>query len=268
MLDSPEITLSRPTQHPALVKEQIKEIKKLSNEITDKIAEPMARNNTAQILWKQHETKRAKKYEVLAVIDPLTGLYNRRFLGYDAKNPTGVGELQREFDEAFRNGSDLSVSMIDIDNFKQYNDTYGHIKGDQALQEVAKVIKRIVRDTDIPVRYGGEEFLILSPETSVDQAKNLSRRLNEEIEKITGLERKITISIGTASYHNSVDYREKIFNTNINTPEDLVIKSDEALYFSKHHGKNRFTVANELSQEQYNEMEELRKNESKKINIP
>ena len=227
-----------------------------------------------QILFKsrhdplyKNEHKRVLEEQAKSLIDPLTGLYNRLHLGYLVKNPTGTGELERKFIEASRSEHDLSALMIDIDNFKLYNDRHGHNEGDIVLQEVAKLIKKVIRTTDIPFRYGGEEFFILSPDTDIDGAKQLSKRLNEGIANMLGLKEKITVSIGFASFHNSNNekkYREKIFPTQIKSEEDLVVKSDEALYFSKIKGKNMNTCGNEMSEDQSDEVKESRRKQKEK----
>lgn len=211
-------------------------------------------NNKKEQQRVEADNKR-KEAEKNSIIDPLTGLYNRRHLGFEEENPTGIGELQRRFDGAFRSSHDLSGFMIDIDEFKAYNDTYGHPEGDKALKAVANKIKEIIRDTDIPFRYGGEEFFIMSPETDIDGAKELAKRLNEEIALITGLKRKITVSIGVASYHNSEKIMDKVFSQTVNKKEDLVILADKALYYSKLTGKNKATIGNELTSDQYTQME-------------
>lgn len=222
----------------------------------DAVAKDLFRTRHDPIIMDLREKIKEEKEKSLT--DGLTGLYNRKHLGFGVENPTGIGELQREFDEAFRSGHDLSALMIDIDDFKQYNDTYSHSEGDQALKAVANIIKKVIRDTDIPFRYGGEEFLILSPETNIDGAKDLAKRLSEEIAAIPnsklGLQKRITISIGIASYHNSADYKDKIFSTAIESKEDLIKRSDDALYYSKFKGKDRATSANELTKEQYEEI--------------
>lgn len=210
----------------------------------------------------QQEEKRLKEEsEKNSMIDPLTGLYNRRHFGFGEENLTGIGELQREFDEAFRSGHDLSGLMIDIDDFKKYNDAYGHAEGDKVIIAVADIIRKNIRDTDIPFRYGGEEFFILSPENDIDGAKELAKRLNEEIEgiaSIIGLKRTITVSIGTASYHNSPKMKDKVFSQPVNKKEDLVTLADQALYYSKYTGKNRATAGNEMTAEQYQQMKKLK----------
>jgi len=209
-------------------------------------------------MWKKkaiHFTE-MKKLSSMALIDPLTGLFNRRYLGYLKDNPSGVGQLQREFDEAVRGKQDLSSLMIDIDDFKEYNDTYGHPEGDLALKAVADTIKKTIRDIDIPFRYGGEEIFILLPQTAVDGAKILAERLRENI--ATSLERPITVSIGAASYHNSKENRDRAFETKVEKKDDLVEKADIAMYFSKQTGKNRVTIANDMTQIDVLKMKEHR----------
>jgi len=267
MLDSPDIKLVNPRTHghESMIKDLIIQ-GNTEPAARDKIAEGFRTMRSTPMSNKLFIEKRKmlKEAQEQSLIDPLTGLFNRRYLGYEVENPTGIGELQREFDEAFRSNHDLSSFMIDIDDFKQYNDTYGHPEGDRVLRVVANTIKKIIRDTDIPFRYGGEEFFILSPETNIDGAKELANRLNEAIANIPGLKRGITVSIGIASFHNSDAYRNKELNTKVTIKEDLIIKSDDALYYSKFNGKNRATSANDLTEEQYEEIERLREEEIKK----
>lgn len=228
-------------------------------EARDTVARDLLKSRHDPIVKDLREKIRLEKEKSLT--DGLTGLYNRKHLGFEAENPTGIGELQREFDEALRNKHDLSCLMIDIDYFKLYNDTFGHADGDSVLKSVANVVKKITRKTDIPFRYGGEEFLILCPETNIDGANDLAIRIKDEIAKMLGPKRQITVSIGTAANHNSAEYRGRKDSTKIANKEDLVRKADDALYYSKYKGRNRITTANDLTPEQYQEMEEFRQAE-------
>jgi diguanylate cyclase (GGDEF)-like protein len=116
---------------------------------------------------------------------------------------------------------------VDIDNFKKYNDTLGHLEGDKILKQVAKILTTQVRKIDSVGRYGGEEFLIILPETNIQDAKEISERLKNSIQKET----VVTISIGLVS------------NTAVgSTVEDLLSQADKALYLAKKNGRNRIEV--------------------------
>ncbi|HDZ84312.1 MAG TPA: GGDEF domain-containing protein, partial [Nitrospirae bacterium] len=121
----------------------------------------------------------------------------------------------------------LSVIMLDIDHFKAYNDTHGHNKGDNALVDVAKVLLKESREIDLAVRYGGEEFLVLLPETDLEGARDVAERIRQTIEATTN----VTVSLGVTSYH------EKMHQ------EEIVIKADKALYMAKNNGRNRVEVS-------------------------
>jgi diguanylate cyclase (GGDEF)-like protein len=163
----------------------------------------------------------------LANTDSLTGLYNRRSF---------QERLEQEVDRAMRYHRPLSLIMIDVDHFKQYNDTYGHLQGDNILVEVAHTLKTLSRTSDIVARYGGEEFALILPETDKANAEILGRRLREYVEQhpFPGTEhlptKALTISVGIASY------------TPPDTKEALIEAADVALYHAKREGRNRVVV--------------------------
>ena len=164
----------------------------------------------------------------LADTDGLTGLFNRRYLDK---------VLKIECQRAIRYGHPLSALLMDIDDFKNYNDTYGHLEGDDILRELAELIRRGVRATDIPGRYGGEEFLVLLTHTDFEGAKIAAERLRKQIENHTfRVEsqdgKKLTISGGVAT-----GYRTYL------TPEALIALADAALLRAKSTGKNRIYAA-------------------------
>ena len=179
---------------------------------------------------------RANSYsEVLqyATLDALTNLNNRRQL---------ETRLKQETSHAERQGNPLSVLMLDIDYFKNFNDTYGHAVGDLVLKEVANTVKENLRDSDIPARYGGEEICVLLPFTDLVAARQVAERVRQGIENhivpvnINGKDEdlKITVSIGVAQY------------TKGSMPEDLYIKADEALYIAKKNGRNRVEINDKI----------------------
>ena len=159
----------------------------------------------------------------LSTTDGLTGLFNRRAL-------TDI--LQHEIERAERYVSDLSLLLCDIDKFKSVNDTYGHAAGDKALQAVAESLKIALRKSDILGRYGGDEFMIILPETSLDGAKKLAEKIRGAVNEISlelPMHQRISlsVSVGVASCCAPME--------NIDT---LVKLADTALYTSKHEGRN------------------------------
>jgi two-component system cell cycle response regulator len=165
----------------------------------------------------------------LAVTDALTGLNNRRYLD---------NHLNVLFNRSMARGKPLSVLITDIDRFKQVNDTYGHDAGDEVLKEFANRIRSTVRGADLACRYGGEEFVVVMPDTSPEVAAAVAERLRASIEdngftlKSAGEELKVTASFGIASRQSSVL-----------TPDQLMKQADLALYEAKNTGRNRVVAA-------------------------
>jgi diguanylate cyclase (GGDEF)-like protein len=162
---------------------------------------------------------RAEKF---ALTDPLTRLFNRRM---------GITSLDQEVARAHRNGTALTLLMIDLDEFKKLNDTYGHVKGDAALRATAEVLRRTMRKGDTVCRYGGEEFLVVLPGTKAEDAAILAARLFTAVAAHGDtLDLPLTVSIGQSSIRPG------------DTPEALLHRADHALYASKSLGRNRFSV--------------------------
>ncbi len=162
-------------------------------------------------------------YEItanLALIDELTWLYNRRFFN---------NAIEQEFNRSIRHGYELSLFFFDLDDFKQINDTYGHQVGDDVLKTLSRSIMRNSRSEDLACRYGGEEFVIILPETTKDGAFIHAQRIRKDIEKIKfdGVERNVTISGGIANYPEDANNIKK-----------LIKLSDSAMYKAKAKGKN------------------------------
>jgi diguanylate cyclase (GGDEF)-like protein len=153
------------------------------------------------------------------VKDELTGLFLRDV--FDVV-------IRKEIDRAKRNNTPLCLLMIDIDDFKQINDTHGHLKGDDVLRETGAVIDKSVRKMDVAARYGGEELAVIMPDTRIDYACNAGERLRQSIEQHRFDEITVTISIGIAEIDTSIDSAEK-----------LIKIADRALYRAKKEGKNR-----------------------------
>jgi len=165
----------------------------------------------------------------LAVTDPLTGLSNRRYLD---------NHLSTLFNRSMARGRPLSVLITDIDRFKQVNDTYGHDAGDDVLREFARRIRSTVRGADLACRYGGEEFVVVMPDTSPEVAAAVAERLRSVVEtvpfllKSTGQELDVTASFGISSRISS-----------ILNPGQLMKQADLALYEAKTGGRNRVVAA-------------------------
>ncbi len=153
----------------------------------------------------------------LALTDQLTGVSNRRKL-YMA--------LQREAENVLRHDHPLSMILFDLDHFKLINDSHGHDRGDDILREVASTASPLLRKTDHFGRWGGEEFILLAPETTLEQASNLAERLRRAVADISH-ENEVTASFGIAEYGSS------------DTPESFIKRADEALYNAKAAGRNR-----------------------------
>lgn len=155
-----------------------------------------------------------------AVIDPLTNLYNRSFFNKC---------LKREVDRIQRYQRQLSLIVGDIDHFKQVNDTYGHLVGDMVLIEVSNIIKQHCRQSDLPVRWGGEEFAILLPETELTGSVIVAERIRTAIEQhLFETVKHVTISFGVSTF--------------LSSEQDLLQRADLALYEAKGKGRNQVGV--------------------------
>ncbi len=161
--------------------------------------------------------------EFMSVLDGLTGLYNRRQFE--------IG-LEQEFNRSKRHPSDFSLAILDIDFFKKVNDTYGHQYGDYVLKTVANLMKSSFRKTDMLYRYGGEELVMIMPETNIEGAIIPVQRLRKSIEgydfDYNGVKAKVTVSIGL-----TMNYQD------FNNHADMLKSADEALYNAKESGRNR-----------------------------
>lgn len=168
--------------------------------------------------------KHVARVEVQAITDGLTGLYNYRYF---------LALLDREFKRAARYGRPLSLILLDIDHFKRYNDTNGHSLGNEVLRQVAEVMRQVSRDVDFTVRYGGEEFIILLPETSLDEACGVAERLRAAIAEYPFASRAcqpggvLTISAGVAG-----------FPFDAHSDVELLEHADAALYLAKRTTRN------------------------------
>jgi diguanylate cyclase (GGDEF)-like protein len=165
---------------------------------------------------------KAGEFEQLSVTDPLTGLLNRRYI---------EARLAEEIKRSNRHGFPMSLMLLDVDHFKSYNDQYGHPAGDEALKLVGNVIRETLRGADVAARFGGEEFSILLPQTTAEEALVIAERLRHNIEHTRFPHRAVTSSIGVASC-----------SAELCASADLVSAADQALYEAKSQGRNRVRV--------------------------
>lgn len=169
--------------------------------------------------------ERATQFELMSITDPLTGLLNRRYL---------EERLTEELNRSTRYNYSMSCLMIDIDDFKTYNDLNGHQAGDVALKITAHCLKVALRSADVACRYGGEEFCILLPQTTASEAGVIAERMRQRVAETHYQHGKsqplgaVSISIGIST-----------FGKYINTAEKVIAAADRALYHAKHQGKNR-----------------------------
>jgi two-component system cell cycle response regulator len=161
-----------------------------------------------------------KLLAIKATTDELTGLFNRRFFWE---------MLKKEDSRSKRQKSCYSILMADIDNFKNINDTYGHLHGDTVLQKIAEIFKKELRQSDTIARFGGEEFIILLPDTNAKQAAFVANKIRILISKTNfdNIINNVTMSIGIADSSETDSF------------ESIILLSDERLYKAKNSGKNR-----------------------------
>lgn len=165
--------------------------------------------------------KKNAELEELSITDKLTGLYNRMKLDIT---------LQSEINRSERYCSALSIIIMDIDHFKSINDQQGHQEGDNVLRQVASILTENTREVDIVGRWGGEEFLVLCPETTLDEAYTLAEKLRNGLEQSDKNKNLITASFGTATFHQGMKESELINN------------ADQALYKAKENGRDRVEI--------------------------
>jgi len=159
------------------------------------------------------------RLEMLAMSDSLTGLKNHRAL---------QERLTAEFKRSKRYGEPVSILLVDVDRFKKYNDSYGHLAGDGVLQRVAEILKKSMRDTDFVARYGGEEFVVILSHTDYLGALEAAERVRTAVEQAPWDLIRVTVSIGVSTVKSSMKHYS-----------DLVTSADIALYHCKQHGRNQ-----------------------------
>ncbi len=213
--------------------ERAKAVKALEIGVNDILARPIDPGELAARVRTQIRRKRYTDYLrsnldhslELAVTDQLTGLHNRRYMS---------GQLEALMRRASVGGDSVSLLMIDIDHFKKINDSFGHDVGDEVLREFAVRLASNVRAIDLPVRHGGEEFVVVMPDTELEDARRIAERIRLHVAgspfRVMGGEEllSVTISIGVAS---SIDDGD--------TPSALIKRADEAVYEAKSRGRNR-----------------------------
>jgi two-component system, cell cycle response regulator len=188
---------------------------RVKNVLRIKKAEKALKKAMSQLTEKNQILKK------LSTTDELTRLSNRRQL---------IKQLKEKIYDASRYSTPLSVILFDIDHFKKINDTYGHLSGDEVLKKVAEVFLNSLRSSDIAGRYGGEEFLLILPNTALEKGINVANTFNEKIKELTFESipnAKVTISGGICEYSNEIKY------------EHLLSRVDDLLYIAKDNGRDR-----------------------------
>ena len=204
--------------------------------VNDYILRPLDPNEllaraTTQIKRKRYNDRLRRSVREtieLAVTDGLTGLYNRRYLD---------NHMRQLIDRAVARGRPLSICVTDIDRFKSVNDTYGHDAGDEVLRELSRRIRQTVRGADLACRLGGEEFVVVMPETDAAMAEMVAERLRAGIETtpFTVAERALTLSITASLGLATLRSGE--------TPDTFLKRADEALYLAKRTGRNKVVAS-------------------------
>ncbi|MGO8673480.1 MAG: diguanylate cyclase [Capsulimonadaceae bacterium] len=164
------------------------------------------------------------RLEALATIDGLTGIQNHRAF---------QEQLEHDWHAAVREGRPLSLILIDVDHFKQFNDAYGHPEGDTVLKRVAMILDEQAREGDCIARYGGEEFVVILPETRLNEAAEIAERIRVAVEHYGWMDRRITASLGVA-----VSYPPEL------SPQELIESADRAMYQAKAAGRNCVCTGN------------------------
>jgi len=193
------------------------------------------------------ELKQDSRFQDPAYFDALTGIYNRYFL-YQA-----IPEIIHKIEASHSN---LGILMLDLDNFKNINDSHGHLAGDKALKEVSKILENCVRGDDLVIRYAGDEFIVLlrgrggayvSPDTFEAAGRRIIEEISKAVIKIDDAQVLVTFSAGLAVYP---EHGKEL--------EELIDSADKALYLAKEKGKNRLSLSQEVTQETSSKKEALR----------
>jgi len=210
---------------------RLKHVHDQLGQVQQELAKTLARENT--LLAQLREDNQNLK--VRSITDGLTALYNYRYL---------MEWLKTEFKIGRRYGHDLSMIIVDLDHFKHINDEYGHPFGDYALKEVAVVLKRCARESDLVARYAGDEFALVCPRTGHKEIEALAKRILAACRKHDFVYKDkrvpVTLSLGTATYPEDAE---------VVSPEMLVFLADQALYHSKRQGRNCATSWHKIDPE-------------------
>ncbi|MCA8968897.1 MAG: GGDEF domain-containing protein [Planctomycetes bacterium] len=175
-----------------------------------------------QTMTALHLKRLGRRSALEARIDALTGLLNRR---------AALDQLEREIHRQRRKEQPMALMMLDLDHFKSTNDRYGHLTGDRVLASVGRVLKDTLRNSDVAGRYGGEEFLVVQFDTTIEEATVVAARIYKSVEEVGDeIGVPITISIGLTDLRSD------------DSVESLLRRADQALYASKHRGRNRFSI--------------------------
>ena len=199
-----------------------------SNLVNNNVVEAMVvnyRDITERRKVEEALKKSEQRYLELSIIDDLTQLYNSRHF---------YAQLEREMERSNRYGHPLALLMLDLDKFKDFNDTYGHVEGDQVLLRLGQVVKRCLRETDSAYRYGGEEFMIMLPMTTSEEGIITAKRIQTELRKeafspMLGQEVYVTVSIGLAQYKPKEEMKA------------FVNRVDQLMYHAKKNGRDRIS---------------------------
>jgi len=185
----------------------------------------------AEVRVKNEQLEEAvAKLEAMAATDPLTGLANRRSLGMS---------LDRRFADTRRRDEDLAVVMIDLDGFKQLNDSLGHQHGDRILKLAAEILQTTCRKSDVAGRFGGDEFVLVLPEADLEHARQVSQRVAEDFQRVASAYLAKHDFSGIVTMSQGVATRQL---SGGRTPEQLIAHADHALYRAKAAGKHRMVV--------------------------
>ena len=200
------------------------ELEAKNQQVLDRAAQLEQRNDEleavkAELIRNNRQLVESKTlWEQLAITDMMTEIANHRAF---------QERLREEIARAQRYNYPFILLMLDVDHFKQYNDTHGHPSGDRVLRRIASVMRETVREGDLVARYGGEEFAALLPQTDAGQGRIVAERIREAVERHPFAHRTITMSIGAAEF--AVDGGDA---------ETLISSADRALYTAKHEGRN------------------------------
>jgi len=206
----------------ATLKNLLMEVKNV--EKSSEVLEKRLKHANEQVEMLQEKLKEVEQH---ATIDPLTNLFNRR--SFEQR-------LIQQMETSTFSGGDLSLVIIDIDHFKRINDTYGHLTGDDLLRIIAKTLKDFVKGKDIVCRYGGEEFIILLPDTPLAGALTVAEKIRNHFSQMAWKQKSTGVSMGKVTLSAGVaHFRPK------ESMESFVQRADVALYHSKKAGRNRVT---------------------------